>query len=92
VFVEIASSPPGAQLLVDDEEAGRGVTPMRLALPRSDRETRIRLLLDGYEPKTIAVAPNRDQEMELTLEPIKKAGAARPRPNHKRSQYLKLSD
>lgn len=53
--VVVASEPPGARILVDGQDSG-WVTPMAMHLPR-DESARIDLLLDGYRPATLAVAP-----------------------------------
>lgn len=53
--VVVASDPPGARILVDGVDSG-WVTPMALSLPRDER-ARIDLVLDGYRPATVAVAP-----------------------------------
>lgn len=50
----VASDPPGARILVDGRDSG-WVTPVHLGLPR--KRQRIDLLLDGYQPATVVVAP-----------------------------------
>lgn len=53
--VVFATEPPGARILVDGVDSG-WVTPMAMHLPR-DESARIDLVLDGYRPATVAVAP-----------------------------------
>ena len=52
--VVIASSPPGARVLVDGEDTGF-VTPCNLGLPRS--RARLQLVLPGYQVSEILLRP-----------------------------------
>jgi PEGA domain len=61
-LVHLASDPPGAQVLVDDEDSGF-VTPCVMALPNTAQ--RIDFLLPGYATATRYLA--RDVRAEIVL-------------------------
>lgn len=78
--INVRSDPPGASIFVDNEFVG--VTPVNLQSFEAGRTARIRLQLEGYEPKQqIVTAPNTGsgdvslilqkvvQKYALTIEP-----------------------
>lgn len=54
--VSLSSQPPGARVLIDDEDSGF-FTPCVLALDRDEKQ-RVRFELPGYEPATRVLEPN----------------------------------
>ncbi len=65
VTVTIESDPPGARVLIDDDE--QGTTPAALRLSRADRPVAVRLEHAGYEPLETEVLPDLDQRLRLSL-------------------------
>jgi eukaryotic-like serine/threonine-protein kinase len=65
VTLDIESTPPGARVLVDGTE--RGVTPLALALPHSERAIEVTLALDGYRDVVEQITPDVNQRVRLSL-------------------------
>ncbi|HXJ20702.1 MAG TPA: protein kinase [Polyangia bacterium] len=70
VTLVIASQPAGASLWVGDASQPRGKTPLRLAVPRGKDPLRATLKADGYVDRTIVVDADRDQSLDVKLDPI----------------------
>ena len=51
--VNVASTPPGAQVQLDG--ANQGTTPLALQLKRKTKSYAVRLTLDGYEPYEVTL-------------------------------------
>ncbi len=73
VELQINTEPSGAEIWLEGEDSGRGVTPRRLVLPRSDAALAITLKADGHVTKTITVDASRDRTVDVVLEPSKTA-------------------
>jgi len=67
VAVSFASTPPGAELVVDGEV--RGLTPTTLTVPRSATPVDVALRLDGHQTATERIVPDVDQRLRVRLDP-----------------------
>jgi serine/threonine-protein kinase len=67
VTFTVQSVPPDAEVTV----AGRalGKTPISFKLPRGDRELELVVRAPGHKESRRSLAPDRDRELELTLQP-----------------------
>jgi eukaryotic-like serine/threonine-protein kinase len=83
VSLAIASSPSGAEVRVRGEREARGVTPLTITTPRAPAGLELVLTLDGYLPRTVSVAGDRNDAVAVALEPA--PTRPRPRPHPKRS-------
>ncbi len=63
----IVTVPSGARLVREDGEALDGVTPLVIDVP-AERRTRLRIELDGHEPRWMEVDPDRDFVHRYVLE------------------------
>jgi serine/threonine-protein kinase len=88
VSIAIASSPAGAQVWVDDEASARGQTPLSVTIRKGQGNRALRLTLDGYLPKTLVVASDRDNAVAVALDaaPAPVKPQPRPRPKKPRSR------
>jgi len=78
VVIEIATTPPGAHVVVGGQDLGE--TPKKLELDRGTEPVAIELTLDGYETKTETVTPNVDQRLSLSLTAAQRRGRPFSRP------------
>lgn len=74
IDVAIDSTPPGAQVVLDD--AAVGTTPYHGTLPRGNREARLVLRLTGYVDKVIVARASQPITERVTL--VRKAPAQPP--------------
>ncbi len=70
VTIDVQSQPSGASVWLGDAAEPRGRTPLRLALPRSPTPVHATLKADGYADGTITFGVDRDQTIELALQPV----------------------
>ncbi|MFU8805517.1 MAG: serine/threonine-protein kinase [Bradymonadaceae bacterium] len=78
--VRIDSEPQGAMILADDEELGR--TPLNISLASDVESVSYRLVLEGYEERTIDVAvtpgSRKRQEFSFLLVPVQEPEEKEP--------------
>lgn len=84
--VLIVSDPPGAEVMLDDDAAPRGRTPLRMRVPAGSHLVRFRLAghRDGQAP--LVVEPGRGGAVQVTLAPLE-TPPARP---HRTWGYIAL--
>jgi eukaryotic-like serine/threonine-protein kinase len=70
VTLVITSQPAGASVWVGDAAEPRGKTPVRLVVPRANDPVRATLKADGYVDRMIVVDADRDQSLEVKLDPL----------------------
>jgi hypothetical protein len=70
VTLVITSRPAGASLWFGDASEPRGKTPVRLVVPRAKDPVRATLKADGYVDRMIVVDADRDQSLDVKLDPI----------------------
>jgi eukaryotic-like serine/threonine-protein kinase len=70
VTLVITSQPAGAALWFGDASEPRGKTPVRLVLARAKDPVRATLKADGYVDRTIVVDADRDQSVDVKLDPV----------------------
>ncbi len=66
IAVEISSSPPGATVLLGEEELG--TTPLTEMLP-PEQEVQLRFRLRGHRARTVTLNPSESSSVEVTLRP-----------------------
>ncbi|MEZ4441506.1 MAG: protein kinase [Polyangiaceae bacterium] len=77
IELEVLTTPPGAMVTL----LGRshGPTPVTVAVPKGEAALELQLAMDGHEPATREVKPDKDQRLEIALAPRAIAGpSARP--------------
>ncbi len=68
VDVTLVSTPPGAEVLQDGKRLGK--TPLKVPLPRKDRNVRLVLKLTGYGDQTITVSTGASSKKTVQLTPV----------------------
>lgn len=68
--VEVASEPPGAEVLVGDVVYGRTPGEIRLPWPVGDPEKSLTFRLAGYRPKTVALKRGEKKPGAVALDPL----------------------
>ncbi len=76
VTLLITSQPPGASLWFGDASEPRGKTPVRLVVPRANDPVRATLKADGYVDRMIVLDADRDQTLDVKLDPTEQAHRA----------------
>jgi serine/threonine-protein kinase len=80
--LRVTSDPPGATVQLDGEPVA-GRTPLELVLDGDEREHRLVVALDGYEPREVVVARGeRPASLELALEKQAAAGTVTVRSSY----------
>jgi hypothetical protein len=90
VRVHVTTNPSGASVYLDGEKEPRGRTPIYLVLPRGAEARQLKLEASGHKTKTRSVTPERDLELELTLDPVAPAVVAE-KSSSKKSRSRKSS-
>ncbi len=67
VTIQIVSQPAGAAVSIAG--VGRGVTPLTIALDKSDAAVTLELSHEGFEGSRQELSPNTDQRVAITLTP-----------------------
>jgi serine/threonine-protein kinase len=80
VAVEIASSPPGAELWVDGEATARGRTPLTLTLGADAAPARAVVRSAGYADHPLSLDPHGETKLMVKLEKADKTD--KPRAHH----------
>jgi hypothetical protein len=78
VTLDVASSPKGAKVFVNDEKKPRGKTPLKLELEKGDASVKITLKQRGYKDREKTLTPDRDQTFDLRLEKKRRRPGGRP--------------
>jgi hypothetical protein len=68
--VDVASEPPGAEVLVGDVVYGRAPGQIRLPWPAGDPEKILTFRLAGYRPKTVALRRGEKKAGPVALDPL----------------------
>jgi len=84
VELDLATSPPGAEVLQGDESLG--VTPVKVVQPRSTDELELTFRLDGYKTESRSLMPDKSQS--LLLEMKRKAKSRKKRGSPKGPKIL----
>ena len=74
VTLSLQTSPPGARVVLAGTD--RGLTPLRLEMPRSDQPVEARFELEGHEPLTRSFELSSDLRAEIPL--LREADAGPP--------------
>jgi hypothetical protein len=80
VTVRVVTTPPGADVFLDDERTPRGKTPLALLMPRTNENARVTVRLRGYESQAAEVTPDSDSRLQMTL--VKAGAFAAPKSRH----------
>jgi serine/threonine protein kinase len=86
VRVRVSSTPPGAEVFLEDEAGARGRTPLDLRFPRGEHPLKLVLKLDGYRSDTVEVTPDSDRSYQSNL-----AEAPRPAPRPAREHTKRVT-
>jgi hypothetical protein len=70
IWVRVRSTPPGAEVLLDEETEPRGRTPLELRLARGITAHKLRVRAKGFVEDTAELVPDSDARFELTLTPV----------------------
>ena len=82
VEIEIASEPPGAEVLMGDETAPRGRTPFKLKLATDAPPARAVLRAEGHDAATIVLDARDPRPIHVILSPSEARAPARAEPRH----------
>jgi tRNA A-37 threonylcarbamoyl transferase component Bud32 len=85
VSISVTSTPPGAEIRMDDKVVGK--TPTMLKIPRGEDAATMTLNLEGHVPRELMFLPSEDRLMTATLNLLPKAAAPaakRKAPNKRR--------
>lgn len=74
VKLDVTSIPPGARVSMDGRDLGPA--PLRVELPRGEREVELILELNGFEPLHWKLRPEVDTALQLSL--VRRAPSPRP--------------
>jgi len=74
VTIEVGSTPPGADVYVNDEKKPRGKTPMKFGVEQGNKKLTITLKRRGYEDREEEVIPDKDRGLDLNLQHKKRSG------------------
>jgi serine/threonine-protein kinase len=86
----VQSVPPDAEVSVAGKAMGK--TPISFQLPRGERELELVVRAAGYRESRRALVPDRDRELELTLQAEARTPEARPpKPAARKSQRKKAA-
>ncbi len=67
VSINVASTPPGADVYVGSDATPKGKTPLSVELPRSDGETTVTVRAGGWKDATRPVKLSMDAQLEIAL-------------------------
>jgi serine/threonine-protein kinase len=81
VQVQIATSPPGAEVFLGAERLG--ISPVELSRPRSNEAITFSIRRSGYKDEKRSVALDHDQTLELVLQPRRDVAVRAARPQTK---------
>jgi len=82
---ELSSEPPGAEVWMPEESTPRGVTPLKLAIPKGDGPRKLIVKAKGFQDQEVSLEPGHEGPLSVTLASLKAvekpARPARPEPS-----------
>jgi eukaryotic-like serine/threonine-protein kinase len=69
VAIRVSSTPPDAEVLLTGDERPRGVTPLKLSLPRASTAIQVTVRKKGFQEQKLDASLNLDSNLVVTLTP-----------------------
>jgi len=68
---ELSSDPPGAEVWMPGEGTPRGVTPLKLAIPKGDGPRKLIVKAKGFHDQEVSLEPGYEGPLSVTLAAVK---------------------